>query len=972
AALPLAAAGGGAAAVWLRRRQLGRPATATVLLLLAVLVAAGVWETAHRRLLRRDLVERELPLLAPPSGAELALLGERVETFFGDSDLGRFVPRSPEDLERQDLAFVLWESSPLARLDAASALVVRPLDGPPSSFAFGLLLSEEGEPIWDPLSWRGQPPRSEDALTGEAVLSYRGRRWARLEWMLVPLPGFDLAGRGRVAEVEAALLRGGPAKTTEGRLPEGVKLAFYDDAGRPVDSPWQEAPPLPASLAAGNGVRRAVVATPEGAAWAAVLPLPATSGARRRAVLYLPVLSPLAGLERAGTGALGLVLAVLLVTVLALLLALPRAAFRDLLRRTVRSYSKRLLLVYTLLLVIPLLLLNVVLVAAMEDRLRDEQQATGEAALAAAQRMLGSYLASLEPGFDLATGLDDVLLVGLSLVVRHEINLYWGSEIWASTKPELFAARLLPRRIPGESFERIALKGYDLAARTNRVGETSYLELYAPLQVPGEEVGPRNFFLSMPLLAQQEEVARELGALRRQALLITAALVVLVTAVGTRLSRGFTRPLTELVEGTRRIARGARSLDLAPTELELAALVEAVDDMARRIAEARERLVREKQVVEGVVEHINSGVVSLDHHGRVLLRNRVAADLLGVRVDEPLAAALARDPRLDPVGDWLEALAAGRPGEPAQRTVRLAAPGDGGSSGEDAAAGGEREWSLVWVPVPGPGDPAALLVVEDVTETLRGQRLEAWAEMARIIAHEIKNPLTPIRLNVEHMQQVWRDGLRQREGRPAGPGDADRFDEIFARCTRNVLVQVEELRQIAAEFSTYSRIPRIERQPGDLVAAMRELVEPYRAAPPAGVTVELEAPEDPLPARFDRRLLARAVRNLLENALRASAGGGRVTLRLEHRPGVAEADRPSGGGAAEARIVVLDAGPGVEPALLPRIFDPYFSTHDTGTGLGLPIARRIVEEHGGSIVARNHPAGGMEVAIVLPAEAAER
>jgi two-component system nitrogen regulation sensor histidine kinase NtrY len=212
--------------------------------------------------------------------------------------------------------------------------------------------------------------------------------------------------------------------------------------------------------------------------------------------------------------------------------------------------------------------------------------------------------------------------------------------------------------------------------------------------------------------------------------------------------------------------------------------------------------------------------------------------------------------------------------------------------------------------------------------------------MARMIAHEIKNPLTPIRLSTEHMREVW-------ERDPEG------FDRVFERCTTNILAQVDELRSIASEFSAYSAIPRIDPQPGDLRAAISDLVEGYRAAPPGGVTVDFAA-DGPVPARFDAKLLGRAVRNLLENALRASAGGGKVTVAVTREDG-------------HARIAVCDEGPGVPPDLLGRIFDPYFSTHDTGTGLGLPIARRIAEEHGGSIAARNRPGGGLEVAITLPA-----
>ena len=128
----------------------------------------------------------------------------------------------------------------------------------------------------------------------------------------------------------------------------------------------------------------------------------------------------------------------------------------------------------------------------------------------------------------------------------------------------------------------------------------------------------------------------------------------------------------------------------------------------------------------------------------------------------------------------------------------------------------------MWVPVPGEGEPTALLVVEDATEVLRGQRLQAWAEMARIIAHEIKNPLTPLRLSTEHLREVS-TGV-------AHPERAHGFDEVFERCTTNILRQVEELRVIATEFSAFSSIPRIEPEAGDLAAAMRELVEAYREA----------------------------------------------------------------------------------------------------------------------------------------------
>ncbi len=919
--LPLLAAGGAGSALFANGQRLERGLSLVALAVLAALAASAVWEVAYRMRLRGWAREEVLPFLSPPAAATVQALDAEIRRSLAGRDLAAMVPRSPAGLDRQDLAYTLWRSSPMARPHALSAILVEPLDGgAPSSFSFGMPLTEQGRVDKSPARWEGlRLPGWESALV-EGTVELRSNRapWGRITFWLLPRPGFEPASALRVRGVEAGLLRGGPAAGPAGD-PEGkVLYALYRADGRAVLSPWAEEPSLAPALRR-EGISSVVVATPTGRARAYVH----RTGAGWE-VVYLPVPAALDAVERVALAALGVLLLALLAAPPVLLLGLPRAAFRDLLRRSLRSYSKRLVIVYTLLLLLPLVLLNYVLVKAMEERLQRQQREAGEAALDSAQQILTERLLNLQPGFGVDTVLGDRLLIHLAEIVHREVNLYYGSSIYASSKHELFTAGLLPNRIPGETFSRLALRGDGLSSRTNQVGGTDYLEIYAPMRLPGAGVGTEGLFLSMPLLAQQEEAAAALENLRRHALLATAGLFGLLVAVGMRLARNFTRPLMELVDGTRRIAAGATSLDLAPTELELAALVEAVDEMARRIAEGRERLLREKQVVERMVENVTSGVVSVDGDRRVLLRNRVAAEMLGAEVGEDLDLRVMEQERLAPVAAFLRSVG----GEMARETVRLET-GDG-----------EREWSIVWVPLPGAGEPSALLVLEDATEVLRGQRLLAWAEMARIIAHEIKNPLTPIRLSTEHMREVWRR-------------DPGHFDAVFERCTTNILSQVEELRTIASDFSAYSALLQIDPKPGDLAAAVTALIDGYRAAPPAGVSLELDL-DGPLPARFDAKLLQRAVRNILDNALRAAAaGGGHVVVRLRREPGL-------------AHLSVLDDGPGVRPENLPRIFDPYFSTHDTGTGLGLPIARRVVEEHGGTIAARNRPEGGLEVALTLP------
>ncbi|HEV2843778.1 MAG TPA: ATP-binding protein [Thermoanaerobaculia bacterium] len=921
--MPLLVAGGALAALYADPRRMGEGLSLLALVLMSAFAAAGTWETAYRLALREYAGSELLARLSPPSRREVGEVSWQIRRHFEALDLQDVVPRTPEGLERQDLGYALWKDSPLARHQSLSALVVQRDGSLQSSFSFGMPLTDQGLvdstldtdlrlPLWDDL-----------LISGVIPLRFGGKPWGRVRYWLLPRPGFEVHDWRRLTEVDVGLLKGGPV-AGPAEIAAPALYALYTPEGRASLSPWEEEPPLDPSLRRKPQGRltRALVETPAGRAraWARISP-------QGWEVVYLPFLRPIESLERTGNWSLGVVALLALAAPPLLLLALPGAAFRDLLRRTVRSYSKRLMIIYTVLLLVPLLLLYFVLVRSMEERLRQDQQAAGEAALGSAQQLLGERLLNMPPGFGVDTVFGDQMLIYLSGIVRHEVNLYWGSALHASSRHELFTAGLLPKRIPGEIYRPLALLGYGLSSRINRVGDTTYLEMYAPLRVPGDAPGDERLFLSVPLLAQQEETARQLEQLRRQGLLVTAALFALLVAVGRRLARNFTRPLMQLVEGTRRIAAGAPSLDLAPTELELALLVDAVDEMARKIADARERLVREKQVVERMVENITSGVVSLDSDRRVLMHNRVAAELLGTEVGESLEEAVARSERLRPVADFLQVTDA----EMARSTVRLA-----GVDGD-----GEREWALVWVPVPGAGEPSALLVVEDATEVLRGQRLLAWAEMARMIAHEIKNPLTPIRLSAEHMREVWQN-------------DPEHFGRVFDRCTSNILTQVDELRSIASEFSAYSSIPRIDPKPADLVASMADLVEGYRAAPPEGVSVDFESNPETILTRFDAKLLSRAVRNLIENALRAtSVSGGRVVVKVAQTDGL-------------ARIAVADSGPGVAPDLLTRIFDPYFSTHDTGTGLGLAIARRIAEEHGGTITARNRVAGGLEVTVTLP------
>ncbi len=226
------------------------------------------------------------------------------------------------------------------------------------------------------------------------------------------------------------------------------------------------------------------------------------------------------------------------------------------------------------------------------------------------------------------------------------------------------------------------------------------------------------------------------------------------------------------------------------------------------------------------------------------------------------------------------------------------------------------------------------------TQLERTHRLEAWAEMARQVAHEIKNPLTPIQLSAEHLQRVHTD-----RGAPMGP--------VLESCVTSILSQVKLLRQISAEFSSFASSPTAKPAPVDIADLVAEVVDPYRTGLAGRIEI-VNRIAPPLPRIFvDRTLIARALANIVENALHAMPGQGVLTL---------DAHADVTGVIIEAR----DTGAGMDEEALSRVFEPYFSTKTTGTGLGLPIARRNIELSGGSIEVDSRKGEGTLVRLRLP------
>ena len=409
------------------------------------------------------------------------------------------------------------------------------------------------------------------------------------------------------------------------------------------------------------------------------------------------------------------------------------------------------------------------------------------------------------------------------------------------------------------------------------------------------------------------------------------------------ISRSLTGPINKLAEATRRVAEGDLDFTLEKESGdEMGLLVDSFNSMTsdllvsnRQLASTHQALQQSTEVseqrrryLETILENVAAGVIALDEHNRIATINRFAEELLAIQP----AAFLGREyhevlPRQHAmiVESFLAELdATGR--STIERHLRVTI-----RRGETLSLQvnvtrmvDERGRSIGFV-----------ILFDNLTNLEKAQRLAAWQEVARRIAHEIKNPLTPIQLSAQRLRKRFLDRIGE-----------DR--DIFDQCTATIVAQVDEIKKLAGEFSDFARMPKLRRETNDLGRLAEEVVFLYQEAHRSlTITCRID-PALPL-FPFDAVQIKRVLINLLDNAVTALGDGGAIEVRVGPAP---ERETPM------AMLRVADNGPGIPADVRLRIFEPYFSTRKSGTGLGLAIAHTIVSEHGGTIRARdNHPTG---------------
>jgi two-component system nitrogen regulation sensor histidine kinase NtrY len=434
--------------------------------------------------------------------------------------------------------------------------------------------------------------------------------------------------------------------------------------------------------------------------------------------------------------------------------------------------------------------------------------------------------------------------------------------------------------------------------------------------------------------------------------LLLAFLVILMLAtwMGFRLAKGVTGPIRALVEGTAEVARGNLDVRVETTsDDEVGFLVRSFNRMTHDLREARGDLERSaaeldqrRRTMEVVLGTIGAGVVSVDAQDRISTINPSAQRYLGIPagaglIGQKLVDVGMRPELLDVIAELSNQL---RPGlrESIRRQVQVPLIDDVATLLVTLTLLHDEASDLI----------GSVIVFDDYSQLVKVQRMSAWREVARRIAHEIKNPLTPIQLSAQRMRRRFR---------PALAGDPE-SGKIFDECVDAITSQVETLKLLVDEFSNFARLPAANPRPDDLNRVVADAMASYAGT--EGVRLDADLAENLPSVELDPEQMRRALTNLIDNAIAAvrdrRGDRGHITLRSFH-------DAPL----QSVRLEVIDDGVGITPEDRRRIFEPYFSTKKHGTGLGLAIVSRIVADHRGYIRVQQNEPRGTRFVIELPA-----
>jgi PAS domain S-box-containing protein len=558
-----------------------------------------------------------------------------------------------------------------------------------------------------------------------------------------------------------------------------------------------------------------------------------------------------------------------------------------------------------------------------------------------------------------ARRVDAGLLGDVADQISADVNVFDNDgNLVASSQEGLLAGGLISAIIDGDAFVKVCLLGSDQVLATEKAGQYSYQVAYLPVtawapydsarfspsgQSDGVEKAvapskrPVRAAMSVPLVFLPESYSIEIQKATSLVLGIFALLFVATIGLGLLLARGIFEPLRGLLEGTRRIIRGDLDVTLPMRRSdEIGTLVSAFNEMTAQLSESQRALDERRRYLETILANIGAGVISTDAADRIRTVNSSASRILGIETGAAMGRTAAEMMDASQAPEIFRILRDSREA----KAMFIASEVELQRSGRRATI----KYMLTKLNVED-RYLGTVFVFEDLTELIQTKKLSAWVEMARQIAHEIKNPLTPIRISTQFMQRAYEQ-------------KSERFDQIFKESSETIIQQVDVLKRIASEFSSYGRMQHLDVASSKLAPLLDNILKPYLRNS-AGVDVNIENGVPDSVVLVDAEAVRKICTNFIENAMDAMPNGGRLDVVCREE---------SLEGENFVRVSFRDTGPGLNEEAAEKLFEPYFSTKTTGTGLGLAICRSLSQEMGGDIDVHNVPGGGVEASVLLKTE----
>ena len=454
-------------------------------------------------------------------------------------------------------------------------------------------------------------------------------------------------------------------------------------------------------------------------------------------------------------------------------------------------------------------------------------------------------------------------------------------------------------------------------------------------------------------LKQQQNAIRQIGLLTLG--ILTFLLIFASSWMAFYVSRGLTTPIMELAKGADHVAKGELGYQVDTiAEDELETLVNAFNLMSAKLKENADELTERRRYIETVVNTLPTGVISVDAEAKVTTINPAAIEILRIEPTDLRGKDIATLVSGDDREAFERIIARARRVGHASEQSKLRPMNGNGEFGP------EQELTVALTATALPANSGVVLVIEDLSELISAQRASAWREVARRMAHEIKNPLTPIQLSAERIAKRFRRSEKPAVAAGVGAIQTAAVDDLnsmmVAEGTDTIIREVQSLKAMVDEFSQFARLPNVELTLGNVNEVIEQAATLYLDRIDE---LRLEAHIDPdLPAsKVDAEQLKRAIVNLIDNAIEAPKGDEPKVVTVSSRHETAR---------DQIVIEVADNGKGIEPADFQKLFQPYFSTKGRGTGLGLAIVYRIVTDHHGKIRAVPNRPTGAKFVIELP------